>query len=160
MTRLLFTPLSFSIQSLSVVYHCLHLRIHSSVILLRNLNPTGGLRNGTRLTIRALLDHIIDAEIATGVHKGRRVLSIALPWLPFILTFLLYFGGGSFPLVLHSVRRSTKSKDRVWRMWVCFSHPLRQSLATANLMFFKQVQNPNGLNVMVCGGNTSSIGGL
>ena len=40
--------------------HRLYLKIHASVILLRSLDPTDGLCNVTRLTIRALLNRIID----------------------------------------------------------------------------------------------------
>ncbi len=41
------------------------------MILLRN--TSGGLANGTRLIVVKLMQHIIDAEIATGPYKGRRV---------------------------------------------------------------------------------------
>jgi hypothetical protein len=34
---------------------------------------SGGLTNGTRLIVVKLMQHIIDAEIATGPDKGRRV---------------------------------------------------------------------------------------
>ena len=83
--------------------HHMYLKIHASVILLRSLDPTGGLCNGTWLTIRALLNRIIDAEIATGVHEGKRVIIPRIPMTPTDTDFLLYFGGGSFPFVLHPV---------------------------------------------------------
>jgi ATP-dependent DNA helicase PIF1 len=41
------------------------------VLLLRNM--PGGLANGTRLIVVKLMQHIIDAEIATGPDKGGRV---------------------------------------------------------------------------------------
>ncbi len=41
------------------------------MILLRNM--PGGLVNGTRLIVVKLMQHIIDAEIATRLDKGRRV---------------------------------------------------------------------------------------
>ncbi len=41
------------------------------MILLRNM--PGGLANGTHLIVVKLMQHIIDAEIATGLDKGRRV---------------------------------------------------------------------------------------
>ncbi len=41
------------------------------MILLRNMS--GGLANGIRLIVVKLMQHIIDAEIATGPDKGRRV---------------------------------------------------------------------------------------
>ena len=56
-----------SITLSGLLPHRLYLKIHTSVILLHSLDPTGGLCNGTRLTIRALMNRITDAEIATGV---------------------------------------------------------------------------------------------
>ena len=48
--------------------HELKLKINCPVILLRNLDPNNGLRNGTRLMVRALQDNTIDAEIVGGQH--------------------------------------------------------------------------------------------
>ena len=56
--------------------------MHTSVILLLSLDPTGGLCNDTRLTIRALLNRIIYAENATCVHKGKRVFIPRIPMTP------------------------------------------------------------------------------
>jgi hypothetical protein len=51
--------------------HTLTLQEGCPVILL--LNMPGGLTNGTRLIVVKLMQHIIDAEIATGPDKGRCV---------------------------------------------------------------------------------------
>jgi hypothetical protein len=49
--------------------HTLTLQEGYPVILLRNM--PGGLANGTRLIVVKLMQHIIDAKIATGPDKGR-----------------------------------------------------------------------------------------
>ncbi len=51
------------------------------VILLQNMSS--GLANGTRLIVVKLMQHIIDAEIATGPNKGRRVFIPHLNIIPF-----------------------------------------------------------------------------
>ncbi|GES86437.1 ATP-dependent DNA helicase PIF6-like [Rhizophagus clarus] len=51
----------------------LKLKIGIPIILLRNLNSSEGLCNGTRLIIRELQHKVIDAEIITGSHIGKRV---------------------------------------------------------------------------------------
>ena len=43
-------------------------------MLLRNLDIKKGLCNGTRLIVRRLHNHVIDAEILTGTWNGHRVL--------------------------------------------------------------------------------------
>ena len=71
--------------------HRLFLKEFVTVILLRNLYPDEGLCNGTRLIIRAFCNRVIDAEIATGVHKQKRVfisriiLTSSESELPFVL---------------------------------------------------------------------------
>ncbi|KAH9544140.1 hypothetical protein CY35_13G102300, partial [Sphagnum magellanicum] len=60
-----------SLSMSGVPSHTLTLQEGCPVILLRNM--PGGLTNGTRLIVVKLMQHIIDAEIATGPDKGRRV---------------------------------------------------------------------------------------
>ena len=50
--------------------HSLKLKVNTPVMLLRNLNPSAGLLNGTRLLIRKLGNRVIEAKIMTGTHTG------------------------------------------------------------------------------------------
>jgi ATP-dependent DNA helicase PIF1 len=43
-------------------------------MLLRNLNQSDGLCNGTRLIITQLGDRVLEAQIITGLHIGDNVL--------------------------------------------------------------------------------------
>jgi len=61
--------------------HTLTLQEGCSVILLRNM--PGGFANGTWLIVIKLMQHIIDAEIATRPDKGRRVFIPHLSITPF-----------------------------------------------------------------------------
>lgn len=54
--------------------HSLRLKVGCPVMLLRNIDPAGGLMNGTRLQITELYDHIIKAKVITGDKVGRTVL--------------------------------------------------------------------------------------
>jgi ATP-dependent DNA helicase PIF1 len=53
--------------------HKLSLKIGSPIILLRNLNPSDGLCNGTRLICCSFQKHVIEAEIITGKHAGLHI---------------------------------------------------------------------------------------
>jgi ATP-dependent DNA helicase PIF1 len=60
--------------------HVSHLQIGVLVMLLRNLDPTGGLCNGTRLIVTQLTTRIIEGEIITGKAKGTKA------YIPHIVT--------------------------------------------------------------------------
>jgi hypothetical protein len=54
--------------------HLLKLKPHCPIILLRNISPSTGLCNGTRLIIEALLPNVISARIVSGSKIGDVVL--------------------------------------------------------------------------------------
>ncbi|KAG2674687.1 hypothetical protein I3760_13G149600 [Carya illinoinensis] len=62
--------------------HELLLKINCPIMLLRNINPSEGLCNGTRLICLAFDQNVIDAKIAVGHHSGKRVF---IPRIPFLL---------------------------------------------------------------------------
>jgi ATP-dependent DNA helicase PIF1 len=71
--------------------HYLILKNGIPFMLLRNLNHSQGLCNGTRLIVTMLGDLIIEAEIMNGKHRGKCVLipwiclTLKTPKIPFVL---------------------------------------------------------------------------
>jgi hypothetical protein len=53
--------------------HTLTLKIRTPVVLFRNINPSIGLCNGTRLIVTQLSTRVIEARIITGSNIGNRV---------------------------------------------------------------------------------------
>lgn len=62
--------------------HELVLKLNSPIMLLRNLNPSNGLCNGTRMVCKGFEPNIIHAEITSGQHAGQQVLLPRIPLLP------------------------------------------------------------------------------
>lgn len=63
--------------------HILKLKVCCPIILLRNINQSIGLCNGTRLIVRALYERTIDAEFISGNYIGQRVY---IPKIVFVVT--------------------------------------------------------------------------
>ncbi|XP_042969153.1 uncharacterized protein LOC122301853 [Carya illinoinensis] len=62
--------------------HELLLKKNCPIMLLRNINLSEWLCNGTRLICRPFDQNVIDAEIAVGHHIGKRVFIPRMPFLP------------------------------------------------------------------------------
>nr|GMD12809.1 ATP-dependent DNA helicase PIF1-like [Ipomoea batatas] len=62
--------------------HKLILKKNCPIILLRNLNPSEGLCNGTRLVCDSFEDHLISCLIAVGEYKGKHVFIPRIPLEP------------------------------------------------------------------------------
>lgn len=63
-----------SIKASGLPNHSLRLKIGCPVMLLRNIDPIGGLMNGTRLQITQLADFMVEAKVITGEKTGHKVL--------------------------------------------------------------------------------------
>ncbi|KIH63955.1 hypothetical protein ANCDUO_05737 [Ancylostoma duodenale] len=66
--------------------HRLVLKVGSSIILLRNMDPPK-LSNGTRLCVKNLMPNVIEATISTGKAKGEDVFIERIPMIPTDIPF-------------------------------------------------------------------------
>jgi hypothetical protein len=106
----------------------LKLKIGVPIILLRNLNPSEGLCNGTRLIVHDLQSKVIDAEIITGSHIGKRVfipritLSPSESSLPFTLKRLQFPVRLAFSMTINKAQGQTLNKMGLYLPQPVFSH--------------------------------------
>ncbi|GJR23423.1 DNA helicase [Tanacetum coccineum] len=59
--------------------HELQLKVGSPIMLLRNVNLSGGLCNGTRMIVISLMSRLIEAHIITGTRVGEKVFIHRIP---------------------------------------------------------------------------------
>ena len=62
-----------SFTTSNLPYHSIKLKIGSPIMLLRNLDQTQGLCNGTRFVVTKMEKHVIAAEIISGKNIGLTV---------------------------------------------------------------------------------------
>jgi ATP-dependent DNA helicase PIF1 len=96
-----------SLDSAGLPPHRLLLKVGSTIILLRNLNPPK-LCNGTRLCVKKMLGNVIESTILTGKGKDETVFVPRIPLIPTDLPFT--FKILQFPVRLASQSRSTSHK--------------------------------------------------
>ncbi len=87
-------PVEFlnTLQFGGIANHKLELKVGVPILLLRNLNQSIELCNGTRLIVKRLGQRVIEAEIITGNNVGKRV---------FIPRIIMSPSGTDWPFVLH-----------------------------------------------------------
>jgi len=97
-------------------------------MLLRNLNQSEGLCNGTRLIIVNLGHMIIEAEIMTGKHKGKSVLipriclTLKTASLPFVLERRQYPIKVCYAMTINKSQGQTLSNVAVYLKKPVFTH--------------------------------------
>jgi ATP-dependent DNA helicase PIF1 len=79
------------LQFNGIANHKLELKVGVPILLLRNLNQSIRLCNGTRLIVKRLGQHVIEAEIITGNNVDKRV---------FIPRIIMSPSGTDWPFVL------------------------------------------------------------
>lgn len=81
-------------------------------MLLRNMDPKGGLCNGTRLQVTQLADHVIEAKIITGDRVGDKVLIPKIRISPSDLKLPFQMRRRQFPLSVAFAMTINKSQGQ------------------------------------------------
>ncbi|XP_019188283.1 PREDICTED: uncharacterized protein LOC109182587 [Ipomoea nil] len=115
--------------------HALTLKVGSPVMLLRNIDHTLGLCNGTRLIVTRLGDHVLEGQIMCGTNAGTRVLIPRMSLTPSDTKLPFKFQRKQFPLMLSYAMTINKSQG--------------QTLAKVGLLLKKPVFNHGQLYVAV-----------
>ncbi|XP_061346430.1 uncharacterized protein LOC133292063, partial [Gastrolobium bilobum] len=90
--------------------HKLILKVKVLVMLLRNIDQSRGLCNGTRLLITKLGNHVVEAIVLTGNNIGDTVLIPRMTMSPSSHTFPVNFQRRQFPLVVSFAMTINKSQ--------------------------------------------------
>ena len=146
--RLYSTEFLNSLPFPGIPNHELKLKVGLPVMLLRNINQSAGLCNGTRMTIIQLGRRFIEAQIITGTHVGEKVyipriiMSPTESELPFILKRRQYPISVCFAMTINKSQGQSLNKVGLYLPKQVFTHG---QLYVA----FSRVTRRDGLRVMV-----------
>jgi ATP-dependent DNA helicase PIF1 len=111
-----------------IANHELQLKVGVQILLLRNLNQSIGLCNGTRLIVKRLGQRVIEAEIITGNNVGKRVFIpriIMSPsgtdW-PFVLRRCQFLVRVAFAITINKSQGQTFNNVGVYLLSPVYSH--------------------------------------
>ncbi|KAL3639576.1 hypothetical protein CASFOL_017483 [Castilleja foliolosa] len=89
-----------SIKCSGVPNHELNLKVGTPIMLLRNIDPSNGLCNGTRLLTTRLGSYVLECKILTGHNAGEKVLIPRLTLTPSNVRVPFKFQCRQFPVMI------------------------------------------------------------
>ncbi|KAG8370301.1 hypothetical protein BUALT_Bualt14G0102700 [Buddleja alternifolia] len=138
-----------SIKVSGIPNHCLELKEGAPIMLLRNLNQSLGMCNGTRLIILKMGEKVLEARIVTGSHMGEEVLIPRIVLTTTASQTFVPMKRRQFPVKLAFAMTINKSQGQTLdRVGLYLPNPI----FTHGQLYvtLSRVTNPLGLKILIC----------
>ncbi|XP_031090994.1 ATP-dependent DNA helicase PIF1-like [Ipomoea triloba] len=132
--------------------HSLTLKVQSPVMLLRNIDHSLGLCNGTRLILTRLADHVLEGQIMCGMNAGAKVLIPKMSLTPSDIILPFKFQRKQFPLMLSYAMTINKSQGQTLTNVGLL---LKKHVFNHGQMYLEvsRVSSPRGFKILIAGEN-------
>ncbi|KAH1162822.1 hypothetical protein GYH30_001362 [Glycine max] len=138
----------YSLQTSGIPNHKLKLKVRTPIMLLRNLDQTDGLCNGTRLIITKLRSNVIEAEVITGPNSGNRTYIPRINMSPSESAWPFKLIRRQFPFIVSYVMTINKSQGQSFHhIGLYLPHP---GFSHGQLyVALSRVKNKDGLHILI-----------
>ncbi|XP_075521381.1 uncharacterized protein LOC142554603 [Primulina tabacum] len=142
------------IRCSGVPNHELNLKVGTPVMLLRNIDHSLGLCNGTRLILTRLGNHVLEGKILTGTNAGHKVIIPRLSLTPSDPRLPFKFQRRQFPLIVSYAMTINKNQGQSLSHVGLF---LKKPIFSHGQLYVavSRVTNPKGLKILICDNDSS-----
>ncbi|XP_075096389.1 uncharacterized protein LOC107763668 [Nicotiana tabacum] len=138
-----------TIKCSGVPNHALTLKVGIPVMLLRNIDQSAGLCNGTRLIITKLGNQVIEAKVLAGQMAGQKVFIPRMTLTPSDARIPFKFQRRQFPIIVSFAMTINKSQEQSLSHVGLF---LKKPVFTHGQLYvvLSRVTRRKGLKILVC----------